>query len=366
MLVEAQQRPRVGQQHAGVEHEGAAVGLAARGLVATDGLAPRCSAAGQRRARAAMRPRCVSRGRARLAGDSVGAGTGSRERTGAGPPLDAATAPVGPPGRLGRVPAASLDGTAVSARTTAARTPTASGRSTPDSACDDRRSAAEAAVPVGVVAQGPQEVDLAEVRPVGLAEVELRVGALPEQEAGQPLLAAACGSPGRGRAGPWCRGARRCARRRGPRRAPRSRCPGRRARAAASGRRRRSPPPAVADGDVDEHARRRRAVPSSASLSARGVAVGQQVERTDRVDPPAAGLRRGRATVVLDDRAAAGPARPPGARQVVGREQPQRDDLDAGLLAPAEEVARSCRRRPVAVRGRARRTPGPSAGCRRG
>ena len=36
----------------------------------------------------------------------------------------------------------------------------------------------------------PQEVDVPEVRPVGLAEVELRVRALPEQEAGQPLLAA--------------------------------------------------------------------------------------------------------------------------------------------------------------------------------
>src|SRR3982751_5684614 len=34
----------------------------------------------------------------------------------------------------------------------------------------------------------PQEVDAAEVRPVGLAEVELAVRALPEQEAAQPLL----------------------------------------------------------------------------------------------------------------------------------------------------------------------------------
>ena len=93
--------------------------------------------------------------------------------------------------------------------------------------------AAEAAVAVGVVAQRPQEVDLAEVRPVGLAEVELAVRALPEQEAGQPLLAATCGSPGRGRAGPWCRGARRCARRRGPRPAPRARCPCRPARASS-------------------------------------------------------------------------------------------------------------------------------------
>ena len=48
---------------------------------------------------------------------------------------------------------------------------------------------AEAAVPVAVRAQGPQEVDVAELRPVGVAEVELAVRALPEQEAGQPLLA---------------------------------------------------------------------------------------------------------------------------------------------------------------------------------
>src|SRR5688572_21906620 len=48
---------------------------------------------------------------------------------------------------------------------------------------------AEAAPPCGVRADRPQEVHLAEVRPVGLAEVELRVRALPQQEARQPLLA---------------------------------------------------------------------------------------------------------------------------------------------------------------------------------
>src|SRR3954452_2673664 len=51
-------------------------------------------------------------------------------------------------------------------------------------------SAAEAAVPRGVVAQSAQEVDPAEVGPVDVGEVELRVRGLPEQEAGQPLLAA--------------------------------------------------------------------------------------------------------------------------------------------------------------------------------
>ncbi len=40
----------------------------------------------------------------------------------------------------------------------------------------------------GVRAQRPQEVDPTEVRPERLAEVELAVRALPEQEPGQPLL----------------------------------------------------------------------------------------------------------------------------------------------------------------------------------
>ena len=64
-----------------------------------------------------------------------------------------------------------------------------------------------------------------------------------------------CGSPGRGRAGPWCRGARRCARRRGSRRAPRSRC---RRRGVLLEQRpygvRDLAPPAVADRDVDDQA----------------------------------------------------------------------------------------------------------------
>src|SRR5665811_462822 len=41
---------------------------------------------------------------------------------------------------------------------------------------------------LGVGTQRPKEVDVSEVRPVGLAEVELTVGALPEQEATEPLL----------------------------------------------------------------------------------------------------------------------------------------------------------------------------------
>src|SRR5664280_1204385 len=42
---------------------------------------------------------------------------------------------------------------------------------------------------LGVRTQRPKKVDVTEVRPVGLAEVELAVGALPEQETTEPLLA---------------------------------------------------------------------------------------------------------------------------------------------------------------------------------
>src|SRR6202035_1076200 len=46
------------------------------------------------------------------------------------------------------------------------------------------------ALPSGVAAKCPQEVDLAERGPVGVAEVELGVHGLPEQEVGYALLAA--------------------------------------------------------------------------------------------------------------------------------------------------------------------------------
>src|ERR1044071_3440459 len=50
-------------------------------------------------------------------------------------------------------------------------------------------SATEPALPVRVRAERPEEVDVPEVRPVRLTEVELRLRALPEQEPPQPLLA---------------------------------------------------------------------------------------------------------------------------------------------------------------------------------
>src|SRR5689334_4540033 len=51
------------------------------------------------------------------------------------------------------------------------------------------RSAAVTPVAGGVGAQGAEEVDLAEGGPVGVTEVELGVGALPEQESAEALLA---------------------------------------------------------------------------------------------------------------------------------------------------------------------------------
>ena len=58
------------------------------------------------------------------------------------------------------------------------------------SATRHRASGAEPALPARVAAQGAEKVDLAEGRPVGVAEVQFRVGALPEQEVRQALLAA--------------------------------------------------------------------------------------------------------------------------------------------------------------------------------
>ena len=84
-------------------------------------------------------------------------------------------------------------------------------------------------------------------------------------------------------------------------------------------------------------------------LEGGGGAVGQHVERADGLDPPAA-LGGELADDVLDD---------PQQRlellgvagEVVGREQPQGDDLDADVLAPLEEVADLVRSPPPARRG---------------
>src|SRR6476661_6068987 len=64
----------------------------------------------------------------------------------------------------------------------------AKGRRDGEHSPPDRRSGAEPTVPAGIRPQGTEEVDVAEVGPVGLAEVELRRCALPEEEAAEPLL----------------------------------------------------------------------------------------------------------------------------------------------------------------------------------
>jgi len=72
---------------------------------------------------------------------------------------------------------------------------------------------AEPALTRGVGAERAEEVDATEGGPVGVAEVELGVGALPEQEPAEPLLArgpddqVGIGLPGRVGAlgGPGCR-----------------------------------------------------------------------------------------------------------------------------------------------------------------
>ena len=119
---------------------------------------------------------------------------------------------------------------------------------------------------------------------------------------------------------------------------------------------------AVPDRDVDQHP-----VDVAGGLLGRlellGGGGGQQVERADRVHPPAP-LVGQRLDGVLDDleqRVQLG-RRPV---EVVGREQPERDDLDADLVAPAEQRLDVVRAGLVPVRGVPARPPWPSAGCRR-
>ena len=94
-------------------------------------------------------------------------------------------------------------------------------------------------------------------------------------------------------------------------------------------------PPAVADGDVDEHAVDVAGAVLGGLEPARRLR-GQEVEGADGVDPPAVG-RGERVDGLLDDaeeRAQLGL----GTVEVVGGEQPERHDLDADLVAPREEV----------------------------
>src|SRR4051794_8105027 len=104
---------------------------------------------------------------------------------------------------------------------------------------------------------------------------------------------------------------------------------------------------AVPDGDIDEHA----------ALVLGGLVglledahrrVGQQVERADRVDTPALRRLSQVGDGVLDDaqQRAELLGRP---AQVVARQQPERDDLDARILTPAEHVVDVVGAGPMAV-----------------
>ena len=121
-------------------------------------------------------------------------------------------------------------------------------------------------------------------------------------------------------------------------------------------------PAAVPDGDVDQH-------PVDVAggllggLEPLGGRGGQQVERAHRVQPPARwSASESTASSMISS---SGCELRGGAVEVVGREQPQGDDLDADLLAPAEQRLDVGGAGPVPVRGVARRRPWPSAGCRR-
>ena len=114
---------------------------------------------------------------------------------------------------------------------------------------------------------------------------------------------------------------------------------------------------AVPDRDVDQHP-----VDVAGGLLGRlellGGRGGQQVERADRVDPPAllVGERGDRLADDVEQRRELAL----GAVEVVGREQPQRDDLDADLVAPAEQRLDVGGAGPVAVRGVAADGLGPA------
>ena len=210
----------------------------------------------------------------------------------------------------------------------------------------ERRLAAEAALALPVRTQGADEVDLAEVRPQGLAEVVLAVRGLPHQEPGQPLLARGADDQVRVRLAPGVevlgdvvdvQGAGQLldggavARVLGEQR--------------ADGVAELVPPP-VGDGDVDDHARQVGGVPLGLAQQL-GRGVGQQVERAERVQLPT--TRRGQVghhrLDHLEQRlelvgAAAG--------EVVGAQDPEGHHRDADLVAPLDELPELARAGPVA------------------
>src|SRR5690606_12499776 len=218
----------------------------------------------------------------------------------------------------------------------------------PRAVCRSAPSPPETPLARGVGAQRAQEVDLAERGPVGLAEVELAVDALPEQEPTDPLLAGRADHQvrvglaarvqvlgdvlDRDRVGQVLQrdaGLRLLLEQR-------------------AHRTRDLVAPAVADRAVDVHALDvgRRPLRGAQPVDDLG---GQQVELIDDAQPPAARVgerldRRGDDLEQLRDLGRL-------ALEVVGREQPEGDEVDANLLAPPEQVGDAVRTGAVALGG---------------
>src|SRR5690606_11269312 len=198
-----------------------------------------------------------------------------------------------------------------------------------------RVSAPEAALALGVRAQRAQVVDPAEVGPVRLAEVELRVRALPEQEAPEPLLPGRADDELRVRLALGVQVLLDVLDVEVLREVLQSR-----ARVGLLAQVRPHGvgdlvPPAVADRDVDlktvDRGRALLRVPQRAREP-----LGEQVLAPHDAQPPAARVGEG-ADRVLDDVEQRG-ERLLRAGEVVRRGHPQRHDLDTQVLAPAEEL----------------------------
>ena len=213
VLVEAQQRERVGEQDAGVEHEGARRSALAR---AVRSHAPGPAGSGRTR-RVARGPGPGREGRS----PALSARAGVKTRLSTDGPPERRRGAVRSRRYAGRRPRGRHAEPSAARHRPRPRQP-------PKRRCARRTRAARA---------GSR---LPEVRPVGLAEVELRVRALPEQEAGQPLLAGGADHQVGVGLAPGVEVLGDVLDVEDARRAPRSWCRGRRAPAAASAPRRRS------------------------------------------------------------------------------------------------------------------------------
>ena len=215
VLGEPQHGARVRQQHRGVEDKGPVCRcVQPAGPVCAAALAEAEELLGRRfvldvEAISPLAQRAVCA--VRLLANEVRDGPSHRGGTGAGPPLGAALAPCdGPPNAVRGAPRHCRRCTAARrenvedrgvSRGVHANFSRSADEASPTTRCGPRARlrrttragggagpadvvglGPEAAVPLGVGPKGPQEVDVPEVGPVGLAEVELAVRTLPQQE----------------------------------------------------------------------------------------------------------------------------------------------------------------------------------------